>query len=329
MKYKKIIYPVQKTPTGAQHNVVAYTFIGKLPGPKIYIQANLHGPEVFGTALLVELIQKLEHKHDISGEIVIVPCANPMSVTAVTHNAYVGRWNQIDGVNWNRIFPKDVYWKDYDEEKKYFVKLSKKENLSVQEKLASTLRLLSSGSDFVIDIHATGTETCSHVFCREDMSDIFAPLGAEIHLLSKKNVSEETFEESHVYPFRDTLDSLSIPKACTWEVSGYGVIRHNLIKQRLQQLENWLSVIWGERNNNIIIKHKIYTFFNLKSPIAGYYSFVKRIGDNVKKGEIYAHVYLPYNAEIQHIKAEYDFTLIATYGIGAIGEGEQIAWVGF
>lgn len=317
-------------PTGAQHVIVAHVFEGDTKGPKIYLQANLHGPEVLGAALLVMLVNKLKMLKHMAGTVIIVPVANPMGVNAVAHNAHIGRWNQIDGINWNRIFPKNVEWKDRDEEKAYFKAQLQKRNVSVQEKLAATLRLLSSGADHVIDIHGTGSDTCSHLFCREDFSPVFEPLGAEIHLLSKIETCEETFEESHVYPFRNFLSFKNIPKACTWEVSEYGVIDADTLDLRFSQLENWLASLWGNKPIRITTAPKtFFNFTNLKSPMAGYYSWSKKIGDSVKKGETYARVFLPENAEVVDVKAEFPFTLIATYGIGAISDGEQIAWIGY
>ena len=333
MKYYKKKYPVQKLPTGGVHAITAHVFEGSQKGPKIYLQANLHGPEVFGTALLILFVEKLKKEKDIKGSVVIVPVANPMGVNSTAHNSIVGRWNSISGKNWNRMFSSDIEWKDHKEEKEYFNEQLAKHNLSVEEKLAATLRLISAGANYVVDIHTTGSDNCPHLFTREDFSKDFELLGAKIHLLSSKEVFDNTFEESHVYPFRNMLSSSDIPRSCTWEVHHDGTIDKNILEERMKQLQNWLAGVWSKSTKEVFEPKpkpkKFSSFENLKAPVAGYYVWTKKVGENVAKCEEYAKVYLPHTASCASVKAEFSFTLISTYGIGAIAEGEQIAWIGF
>jgi predicted deacylase len=329
MKYIQTTYPIQHLPAGATHEVCAYTFQGSLEGPSIYMQANLHGPEVFGTALLLEIIEHLKVADDIVGSITIVPVANPMGVSSVAHNAIVGRWNQTNGVNWNRIFPKHVEWKNHQEEVLYFKEILQKQGISVQDKLAATLRSLSVGSDYVIDIHCTGTHNLPHLFCREDMSEEFVALGAMVHLVSDKETAEETFEESHVYPFRNHMAYEDIPKACTWEVSGYGTIDKKELAERKEQLLCWLEGVWGGNTADGVEIKKFSHFGNLKSERAGYYVWNAKVGDVLAKGDTYATVYDPHTLQKHVLRASYTCMLLSTYGIGALSEGEDLAWVGW
>lgn len=333
MKYYKKKYPIQKLPTGSEHAIVAHVFEGSQKGPKIYLQANLHGSEVFGAVLLMLLIEKLKKEKELKGSIVIVPVANPMGVNNTVYNSIAGRWNSISGKNWNRMFPSDIEWKDHKEEKEYFNEQLAKQNISVEEKLAATLRLLSTGADCVVDIHTTGSDNCPHLFTREDFSEDFELLGAKVHLLSSKEVFDNTFEESHVYPFRNMLSSSDIPRSCTWEVHHDGTIDKNMLEERIEQLQNWIAGVWGKSAKNVFglkLKPKKFSSFeNLKAPAAGYYVWTKKVGEDAAKGEEYAKVYLPQTASCVSVKAEFPFTLISTYGIGAIAEGEQVAWIGF
>lgn len=278
--------------------------------------------------MLTLLIHKLKQAVDMRGTVIVVPIANPMGLNAVTHNTQEGRWNPIDGINWNRIFPVHPQWRDHREEKQFFQAQYAKESPSIQERLAAVLRLQSAGADYVVDIHATGSVNCPHIFCREDFSTIFEPLGAPIHLLSDKEAYTETFEESHVHPFRNTLSDIDIPKACTWEISAYGARDESMLEERLLQLENWLTSIWEGVYGNTTSPKKLTRFMHLICPGAGYYLWVKRPGDEVGVGETYAKVFLPWSAEVREVKAAFDFVLIAIYGIVAIADGEQLAWIG-
>ncbi|MGL6341936.1 MAG: succinylglutamate desuccinylase [Waterburya sp.] len=89
-----------------------YKFIGKQPGKKAYIQANLHGAEIVGNAVIHQLIEWLTtlDESQILGEIWLVPVCNPLGVNQRSHFFSTGRFNSYDGKNWNRIF-----W-DYEKE---------------------------------------------------------------------------------------------------------------------------------------------------------------------------------------------------------------------
>jgi len=80
--------------------------VGAKPGKKAYIQANLHGGEIAGNAVIAELITILRglEPDKLTGELWLVPMCNPMSVNARSHHYASGRFNPYDGRDWNRIF---------------------------------------------------------------------------------------------------------------------------------------------------------------------------------------------------------------------------------
>ena len=321
MNYKIKNLPIQKLANGSKLTVQAYIFKGNKPGPKIYLQGNLHGPEVFGTALLLELIQAIKKMKKIRGELIVVPCANPMGVNQVSYNSMIGRYNHQSGVNWNRIFPILL------QNTLKFTAQRETVNLSIESKLAATLHSLSSGSDYVLDIHTTGISSVEHLFTYSWMHKEFSALNVPIHLtLDTKNVVG-AFDESHVIPFLKSLPLEKITKVATWEAHCNSDIDNKVLKQRLSQMLNWLAVVWNEKQTQMT-KIEIYSkYSHLYAPIAGYYSWITKVGDKVKKGEIYAFVYNPLSDKIMPIKAKFSFILLGIYGIPAIANGEQIGWI--
>lgn len=325
---KKQSFIVQQLATGENLEVHSYTFGDTAAGPKIYLQANLHGPEIFGTALLVRLVQQLEKSEGWPGTIVVVPCANPMGVQQTGYNSMTGRWNARDGANWNRIIPISKKWDNRAEEKAFYEKMLLSENLSVQKRLAAVLRTLSSGADYVIDIHTTGSVSVEHLFTFSWMSKAFASLGTPIHLhVDGDGGSVGAFDESHVFPFLESLPHEAVPKVITWETYIHGAIDEVLVTERLEQLIRWLkSTLSGDNSSELP-----YETFNmsteLRAPIAGYYAWLKDVGDTVDAGETYARVYQPWDCQISEAKAEFPFTLIGTYGVNATSTGEQIAYI--
>lgn len=83
-----------------------YRFQGAQPGKKVYLQANLHGAELAGNAVIHQLIGYLLELEatDLTGEIWLVPMCNPLGVNVRSHHFASGRYNPYDGRDWNRIF---------------------------------------------------------------------------------------------------------------------------------------------------------------------------------------------------------------------------------
>ncbi|MCL1464227.1 succinylglutamate desuccinylase/aspartoacylase family protein [Argonema galeatum] len=104
--------PLVQLASGDRLHLQVYKFIGANPGKKAYIQANLHGAEIVGNAVIHQLIEFLMtvDNTDIAGQIWLVPVCNPLSTNQRSHYFSTGRYNIYDGKDWNRIF-----W-DYEKE---------------------------------------------------------------------------------------------------------------------------------------------------------------------------------------------------------------------
>ncbi|MGL5081185.1 MAG: succinylglutamate desuccinylase [Microcoleaceae cyanobacterium] len=100
------IFPLLQLASGDRLTLQVYKFQGAIPGKKVYVQANLHGAEISGNAVIYQLIQCLEalEESQLQGEIWLVPVCNPLSVNQRSHHFSSGRYNSYDGKDWNRIF---------------------------------------------------------------------------------------------------------------------------------------------------------------------------------------------------------------------------------
>jgi predicted deacylase len=326
MKYQKKNIVVQQSANGEKISVHAHIFSGT-PGPTVYLQGNLHGPEVFGTALLIELIEEIKNGMDIKGTLVIVPCANPMAVGQVAYNSMVGRWNPQSGVNWNRIFPVAPL-KDHDDEIAFYKDLLARDNQSVELRLAAILRSLSANANYVLDIHTTGSSCAEHLFTYPWMHENFRALKVPVHLTLNPADVVGAFDESHVAPFLGVLPKDRLANVATWEVHHHGHIDGTVLKKRLSQLHDWLNSIWGNKTRHQSPTPQIFLHGDhLCAPIAGYYSWTKKAGDVLKIGDTYALVYRPEDSTVVEAKAGFNFTLLGIYGTGATASGEQIGWI--
>ncbi|MBF2087350.1 MAG: succinylglutamate desuccinylase/aspartoacylase family protein [Synechococcales cyanobacterium K44_A2020_017] len=98
--------PLLQLASGDRLSLQVYRYVGRYPGKKIYIQANLHGAELAGNAVIHEVLAGLQtlDDADLRGEIWLVPLCNPLGVNQRSHHFATGRYNPYDGRDWNRIF---------------------------------------------------------------------------------------------------------------------------------------------------------------------------------------------------------------------------------
>ncbi|EQC50524.1 succinylglutamate desuccinylase/aspartoacylase family protein [Bacteriovorax sp. DB6_IX] len=84
-------------------NLYKYELTGISEGKTVYIQANVHGAEVQGNAVIYKLIEKLKNI-SFSGKIIFVPQANPYGIGQKAGTYTHGRFNPVTGDNWNRMY---------------------------------------------------------------------------------------------------------------------------------------------------------------------------------------------------------------------------------
>jgi uncharacterized protein len=98
--------PLLQLASGDRLSLQVYKFIGATAGKKAYVQANLHGAEIAGNAVIHHLISAFcsLDPSQIIGEIWFVPVCNPISTNQRSHYFSSGRYNPYDGKDWNRIF---------------------------------------------------------------------------------------------------------------------------------------------------------------------------------------------------------------------------------
>ncbi|MBF7073453.1 succinylglutamate desuccinylase/aspartoacylase family protein [Glaciecola sp. MH2013] len=100
-RLEKTYIAVAQNASGRNLNVPIYRISDGLPGPKVYIQSSIHGAEVQGNVVIYHLLNALKHTH-IAGEIVLVPNCNPVGTNIKAGEYTLGRFDPVNGTNWNR-----------------------------------------------------------------------------------------------------------------------------------------------------------------------------------------------------------------------------------
>lgn len=103
---KRLDFPLPADALGQVHKIVAFRYGGA--GPKAYLQAGLHADEFPGMLALVrlrDLLDRAAAKGRITGQILIVPQANPLGLTQHPNGFLYGRSDTPSGENFNRNYP--------------------------------------------------------------------------------------------------------------------------------------------------------------------------------------------------------------------------------
>lgn len=240
--------PLIQLASGDRISLQLYKFIGAKPGKKAYLQANLHGAEIVGNAVIHQLIEFLTNTNetDIHGEIWLVPVCNPFSTNQRTHYFSTGRFNIYDGKDWNRIF-----W-DYEKEcedlaefaksqldfdvktirknyldkiksafEKQGEKIASPQGVSLSEYFRYHLQSLCLDADYVIDIHSSSNQSIDYIYGfrgREESAKAFL-LDYQILL---NEYDGDAFDEAFLKPWLALEDSLAdLGKSITFDIESW------------------------------------------------------------------------------------------------------------
>lgn len=171
--------------SGAKLTVPVYYLKGNSAGPSVYIQANMHGAEVQGNAVIYQLLELLQ-SIKLNGDITLVPYANPVGCNHKNGEYTLGRFDPITGVNWNRMYHFDEsaivsfahQHKSSDSEtihknfqsaliEQIDTKLDHNQyGLTTGQRIAYQLQRMAHQSDLVLDLH-TGPISSKHLYCPE------------------------------------------------------------------------------------------------------------------------------------------------------------------
>ncbi|WP_068545858.1 succinylglutamate desuccinylase/aspartoacylase family protein [Thalassotalea crassostreae] len=184
-KFSKQLLTVGEMASGVSLTVPVYQLKGSGSGPSVYIQANIHGAEVQGNAVIYQLLEQLQ-SIELFGDITLVPYANPVACNHKNGEYTLGRFDPITGVNWNRMYHfneslidsviEQHQDSDVDTIKKAFKQCMLADiqdqidhnnyGLSTGRRIAYQLQQMAHSADIVLDLH-TGPISSKHLYCPE------------------------------------------------------------------------------------------------------------------------------------------------------------------
>lgn len=237
--YTKENIPIKQLVSGGSLTIPVFRFKGQGKGPVTYIQANVHGAEVQGNAVIYELMRYLQ-QYPPQGDFILVPQANPFGANQKFGEYTVGRFDPTTGTNWNRAYwygtcldeasrkdPDQInleqftkhHEKDpWEEIKRKFKKalnqgiqrrLLKKNfyGMDASNMLSLTLQSLSCQADIVLDLH-TGPISTRYIYLPE-----YALPSAKYfnipHMLVMPHQFEGAMDEASFCPWWDLQKSFA------------------------------------------------------------------------------------------------------------------------
>lgn len=316
---------LQHLASGDRLYLQIYRFIGKEKGKKAYIQANLHGAEIVGNAVIYQLIEFLQtlNENQIKGEICLIPVCNPVGVNQRTHFFSTGRANPYNGKDWNRIF-----W-DYEKEKpdldsfiesqidldedeirhnylqqiltffenKKQKALSNPRGIDYNKIYSYTLQSLCLNANYVIDIHSGSIETIDHLYCFQCRQKSAQYLLFDYAILMNR-YDGDAFDEAFMKPwlaleakFKERGRDIKFDvESWTLELGKGMTMNPNSVKKGINGIKNYL--IYKEILQLGIKPTKKAIEFFPKYDLKDYYAVKggmikhqKKLGSYVKKGE--------------------------------------------
>ncbi len=321
--------PVASPGTRRQLRVIRYGNPGSRP--KAYIQTSLHADEIPGmlvTHYLDRLLRQADSHGQITGEIVLLPVANPIGLSQYLRGNLSGRFELGTGINFNRNYPdvadivaervKGRLGKDAAAN----VSLIREKILAVIEEtqapddtafMRKTLMLLAADADICLDLHCDW-EAVMHVYLGTplwpDGSDLAAQLGSQATLLAEVS-GGNPFDEAvggiwwalaHRFP------DFPIPAAClssTVELRGQNDITHHGAKQDADNLFRFLTrrgLLEGDAGplpGLAAPATPLQGVDPVKAPHAGVVVYLKQPGDRVEAGEAVAEIINPWADSVQ------------------------------
>ncbi len=312
-------------------------------GIKIYIQASLHAEELPGMLVAHHLRAALEAADAqglISGEVVLVPVANPIGLAQRLDHKPMGRFEFDTSENFNRQYPDlasavaPVVLNGLTDDAQANVDLVRqamRDHLHAWtpdtelQSLRKTLLMLAHDADYVLDLHCD-CEGVLHFYteepCWPQMAELAYYLRSRTILLAR-NSGNRPFDEclsSAWWQLSEKLQAAGIsaplPQGCcstTIELRGELDVSHAWAEQDAQAITWWLQTlgVWAcneapEVPKPLCQATPLAGSESLRARAPGVVVFAVEPGQLLAKGDLVAEVIDPIEGHVERVLAGVD-----------------------
>jgi len=332
---------------GAHCELVSLHF--GIPGarPKVALQAALHADEIPGLLVahhLRERLRALQAAGRITGEVVLVPVANPIGLGQRLLHGAVGRFDLGTGENFNRHYA-DLLDAVHDRVRPALgpdaaanVAMVREALLQAcaalpertpLESLRRTLLGLALDADVVLDLHCD-SEAVLHLYTEPAAWPRVEPLarlmGARAVLLATES-GEHPFDEACSTPWTRLAQRVGparpVPPGCvavTVELRGFADVSHKLAQSDAEALVaylQWLGVIAPEAPelpdsapaalpDLLCEPTPLAGSIPVEAPHAGVLAWQRGVGEHVRAGDVLADLVEPMTGQVSALRSPLD-----------------------
>ncbi|MBT7614526.1 MAG: succinylglutamate desuccinylase/aspartoacylase family protein, partial [Rhodospirillaceae bacterium] len=297
--------------------------------PKAYLHAALHAQELPGIVVLEHLVARLAEADaagKITGEIIVVPFANPIGLSQQIMMEAQGRYDLDTNRNYNRGFPDlideviaavDGNLTDDGEANIALIRraigaaLTTRHDAREADVLKLELLKLSHDADLVLDLHSAW-EALLHLFVTDlnwpDASDLARQINAEVVLIDRGN-RMMTFKSAHALLWKELAARFTdhpVPPGCLTavvELRGQRDVDDHLTKPDADNLFHWLQrrgVIAGTAGplpEAVCEPRSIAGLHRLFAEEGGIVVYHSELGDHLREGQTFAHILEPQSGQ--------------------------------
>ena len=319
--------PLKATSPGTSRALVVHRYGTAGARPKAYLQASLHADELPGMLALhhlIRLLNDVDHAGGISGEIVLVPVANPIGLDQDIAGSLIGRYELGGGGNFNRGWPNFTdtvarrVSESLDDDVAANVARIRSEFLHCVDELdpanafqsqQAALMHLAIDADIVLDLHCDSVALV-HLYLSTaswpDGQDLSADIGSRATLLAIDS-GGNSFDEAFSAPWhilRERFGSTNpIPQAClsgTIELRGQSDVSDTLAEADAQALLRFLrrrGLVTGDPGplpEPLCDAVPLEAVDVVRAPDAGILTYPNPLGKELKAGELVAELVDPF-----------------------------------
>ena len=286
---------------------------GKNEGPKLWLNAAIHGNELNGIFVINEIINSI-NPNEINGSLICTPIANSLAFQA--HDEF----SPLDGLNLGECFPGNPHGQ-------------------MTERIAYALfGLVKKNADYLIDFHAVSQGHIAKPYAvfklsgnseidkkTEEMAKMFGTC-----LLCKLDLKKALSEPSPLSGSLDVNCSLNNIPAFMGELGHAGRLEKDIVKFGFDGTINimkYLGIISGEpiitKDQIILTERQI-----IRCNRSGLVILDTEPHELTKKGERIAHIVNLYGEMIEEVLAPKDVYSISLRHDPVVNVGDRIAFVG-
>ncbi|WP_440616662.1 M14 family zinc carboxypeptidase [Cysteiniphilum sp. 6C5] len=353
----KSLIEVGQNASGEAITVTKYRIKGQdQNAKKVYIQASMHASEIQGNAVILNLLKHFNEEQP-QGDITIIPQCNPFGRDMLIGAGHQGRFDSINGDNWNRYYFKpEIDYKSFAKEHlksaqaeyaqalrseigaQITVALNNDFGLSRARRLNYTMQLEALQADIILDLH-TDSLAVDYLYSPQYAKNSAESLGFE-HVLLIENKCNGSLDEAGFYPWWSVQKAFTqlgrnepvLVDSFTLELGSEELINHKKAQIQCGRILNYLAA------HQIITADKAYkeacakdiafydegSFQAVYAQSGGLYEWFVAPGDTFSKDQVIGRCLQMVHAKEVEISYPFAGLVISVHSKGALQKGSHL-----